>query len=303
MNEKISITVIMSTYNGAKTIKRQIDSILSQKGVDITLYVRDDGSNDNTIGILNDYARKYSNIIINLGSNIGWERSFLCALKDAPPADYYAFSDQDDLWMDDKLVSGVKMLEPLSSDIPLMYHCNKISTWENLRTMRHQIRRIPQPLNHENAMIQEYAQGCSIILNNMARNLISKYSPKKKLAHDFWCGLICYLFFFFFYDNRKHFYHISYGSNASGEGHMIKSWQSRLKKILESKEVYYSPCQDLLDGYRTRLSDDDVIFCEKVLKYKQNISDKIYLLFSPMFIRDSFLGTLSLKVSILLNKL
>ena len=96
---------------------------------------------------------------------------------------------------------------------------------------------------------------------------------------------------------------MGYRSNSSGEGRTIKSWQGRLKKILESKVVYYSPCQDLLDGYRTRLSDDDVVFCEKVLKYKQNISDKIYLLFSPLFIRDSFLGTLSLKVSILFNKL
>lgn len=116
------------------------------------------------------------------------------ALKDAPQADYYAFADQDDIWFEDKLISGIKMLEKEGSkNKPCMYHCNKISVTEDLKPLAHQVRRTPRPLNRQNALIQEYAQGCGIILNEQARKLVLHHVPHAQLAHDFWCGLVCYL--------------------------------------------------------------------------------------------------------------
>lgn len=60
------ITVLMSTYNGAKYINEQLDSILVQKGVEVNLLIRDDGSSDDTMKILRKYERKHSNISIYL---------------------------------------------------------------------------------------------------------------------------------------------------------------------------------------------------------------------------------------------
>jgi rhamnosyltransferase len=299
----IAVVVILSAYNGERTIARQLDSILSQIGVAVTCYIRDDGSNDKTLDIVHSYQKKNANIIVQEGENIGWEKSFMEALRNAPQADFYAFSDQDDLWMKDKLYAGIKELEKYPNDRPLFYHCNKISVDENLNPYMHQVRRTPKPLNHQNAMIQEYAQGCSIIMNNKAKDLVLAYIPKKKIAHDFWCGLLCYLFGEIIYDNNKHFYHISYGSNASGEGHMLKSWSGRLKRFIFENEIYYSPYQDLIDGFSDKLSEEDKKFCEKVINYKSNFRDKLYLFFSPKFLRDSIIGTLSLKLAILFNKL
>lgn len=299
----MKIIVVMSTYNGAKTIQKQMDSIFNQKGVALELFVRDDGSTDETLKILHQYAESHSNINIVRGDNVGWEKSFMLALESAPEADYYAFSDQDDIWMENKIESGVEALKLHDNNKALLYHCNKISVRENLKPLSHQVRRTPQPFNHQNAMIQEFAQGCSIIMNNKARDLVISHLPKRKIAHDFWCGLLCYLFGEIIYDDKKHFYHISYGNNASGEGHMLKSWIGRLKRMLRGDEIYYSPYQDLFDGFSDKLSDDDKEFCKRVINYKSNVSDKLYLLLSPKFIRDSLLGTLSLKTAILFNKL
>lgn len=299
------VIVIMSTYNGEKYVGKQIESILGQQGVDVTLYVRDDGSKDSTTKIIGQIAEEHDNVILSEESNLGWERSFLKALKDCPNGDYYAFSDQDDIWFDDKLISGIEFIKQHSSadNEPLMYHCNKISVDEDLKPYPHQVRRTPQPLNRQNALIQEFAQGCSIILNNEARSLVTSYMPKEKLAHDFWCGLLCYLFGKVVYDDRPHFYHITHGANASGEGHIIRSWEGRLKKILGGDKVYYSPFRDLLEGYGNQLSSEDKKFISEVEHYKTNLKDKIKLLFSDKFIRDSFLGSLSLKSTILLNRL
>lgn len=299
-----TITVIMSAYNGSKYIEAQLDSIFQQVGVKVLCYVRDDGSTDDTLQVLKKYASTSGELIICEGENVGWERSFLLALKDAPQADYYAFADQDDIWFEDKLISGIKMLEKEGSkNKPCMYHCNKISVTEDLKPLAHQVRRTPRPLNRQNALIQEYAQGCSIIMNENARQLITKYIPREKIAHDFWCGLLCYLFGEVIYDNKPHFYHISHGNNASGEGHIIGSWKRRLKKFFAGGTVYFTPFSDLEEGFKRRLTDSDLVFLYRVKTYKKSLKNKLSLLFSINFVRDSFMGTCSLKLAILLNKL
>lgn len=299
-----NVTVIMSTYNGSKYIEAQLDSIFRQKGVKVLCYIRDDGSTDDTLQVLKNYASTSGELIIVEGENIGWERSFLLALKDAPQADYYAFADQDDIWFEDKLISGIKMLEKEGpKNKPCMYHCNKISVTEDLKSLAHQVRRTPRPLNRQNAMIQEYAQGCSIIMNEYARQLVTKYIPLEKIAHDFWCGLLCYLFGEVIYDNKPRFYHISHGNNASGEGHIIGSWKGRFKKFFGGGAVYYSPYDDLLVGYKERLTKQDIQFIECLKMYKCSLLKKTLLILSPYFIRDSVIGTISLKMAILFNKL
>ena len=74
-----TIAVIMSTYNGEKFIRKQIDSILFQQNVNIILCIRDDGSKDSTIEIINTYKRYFKNIIISeefCGDNLGPMKSF-----------------------------------------------------------------------------------------------------------------------------------------------------------------------------------------------------------------------------------
>lgn len=296
----------MSAYNGSQYIIRQLDSIFSQRGVDVICYVRDDGSKDDTLQVLEQYKKSLpeGKLIFEKGDNVGWERSFLLALKDAPKSDFYAFSDQDDIWFEDKLVSGIKMMnEAHKESTPLMYHCNKISVKEDLKPLPHQVRRTPKPLNRQNAMVQEYAQGCSIILNESARQLVIHHLPKEKIAHDFWCGLLCYLFGEVIYDNNPHFYHISHGNNASGEGHTLGSWGERLRSFFRNGNIYYSPADDLLVGYGRFLKKEDKVFIERLKSYRYSMSDKFFLLFSVRFMRDSIMGTLSLKMAIFLNRL
>lgn len=298
------VTVVMSAYNGSKYIEAQLDSIFRQKKVEVQCYIRDDGSTDDTLQVLNKYTPVVGKLMVVEGNNVGWEKSFLLALRDAPKSDYYAFADQDDIWFDDKLISGISMLEKqVDGNMPCMYHCNKISVTEDLMPLPHQVKRTPRPLNRKNAMIQEYAQGCSIILNESARNLVTKHIPKEKIAHDFWCGLLCFLFGKVVYDNRPHFYHISHGDNASGEGHIVGSWKERLKKFFVGGEVYYTPFADLEDGYGEILSKRDKDFISKLKSYKKNLNTKLSLLFSTQFVRDSILGTCSLKMTVLFNKL
>lgn len=106
-----TVTIYMSTYNGEKYLSEQIDSILSQKNVDVTLVIRDDGSTDNTKNIIKSYLEKNKNIVVIEGENIGYANSFLSLLKTDFGTDYYAFSDQDDIWLSDKLSRAISKIK------------------------------------------------------------------------------------------------------------------------------------------------------------------------------------------------
>lgn len=100
-----SVTVMISTYNGEKFLKEQIESILSQTNVKVKIFVRDDGSVDGTRNILNDYQNK-GKLTWYCGNNLKTARSFLDIVKNVPKDSYYAFSDQDDVWKKKQIGKG-----------------------------------------------------------------------------------------------------------------------------------------------------------------------------------------------------
>lgn len=109
--EAFSVAIMMSTYNGEEFLKKQIDSILSQANVSINLLIRDDGSSDHTVDILSEYESKHSNITVVKGNNLGYANSFLTLVDMVGDSDFYAFSDQDDIWEEDKLSAAVERIK------------------------------------------------------------------------------------------------------------------------------------------------------------------------------------------------
>ena len=101
MSDK-KVAVLLSTYNGEKYVGAQIHSILTQNYKNIEIVVRDDGSKDKTVEIIKEYMQKYSNIVLHQGENLGFIKSFFELLK-YEDADYYAFADQDDIWLPNKI--------------------------------------------------------------------------------------------------------------------------------------------------------------------------------------------------------
>jgi len=295
------VQVLMSTYNGMNSIKKQLDSIFNQKFVDVSCIVRDDGSTDGTIKILKEYQKSQPKLKLILGDNIGWKRSFLELLNQADNANYYAFSDQDDIWFENKLIVAVEELEKHNNSIPLLFHCNRISTYTNLKPLPKQAPKVPKPLSKENALTQEYAQGCSIVINKVAKDLVCKHRPKKDIPHDFWTGLICYYFGEVYYCEKPLFYHINHGKNESGAGHIHRSRVNRVKKIF-TNAVYINPAKDLLEGYNDYLSENDKVILKKICNYKNSFNDKLQLLLSRKLRRVSLVGTILFKMCILMNK-
>lgn len=118
------ILILISTYNGEKYLKEQLDSIFSQSYKDFEIIARDDGSSDETINILKSYNIK----ILDTDKNLGAKLSFSTLLNDAvtnTDRGYFMFCDQDDIWKSDKIektITTMKELEKENTDLPLLVH-------------------------------------------------------------------------------------------------------------------------------------------------------------------------------------
>ena len=112
MKETPTIAVVMCTYNGERFLREQMDSILAQTYPIAEIIVQDDGSTDNTVNILRQYAERVPQMQIHVNEkNLGFNRNFHTACLRAT-ADYIAISDQDDVWMPNKLERQIEAIGP-----------------------------------------------------------------------------------------------------------------------------------------------------------------------------------------------
>jgi rhamnosyltransferase len=124
------VCVLLSTYNGEAYLREQIDSILAQIDVSVELIIRDDGSKDSTVKIINEYKNQYVNVLIlDSYKNLGPANSFMELLYASGDADYYAFAEQDDIWLPEKLSKAIGIIEHKNIDgssSPVLYASNQI---------------------------------------------------------------------------------------------------------------------------------------------------------------------------------
>jgi rhamnosyltransferase len=189
-NKKVAI--LLSSYNGEKYIKEQIDSILAQTYKNIEIYVRDDGSKDNTINILKEYEEK-GQIKLIQGENLGFVNSFFELLKYDDNADYYAFSDQDDVWLPEKIekqVLAIEKEEELKFDKPIFCYTNYDYYDSELKLQKN--RKVTQiKPSFRNSIVECIAMGMNIMINKKTQNKIISNIPKSCYGHDSWAYMVC----------------------------------------------------------------------------------------------------------------
>lgn len=300
-----SVQVLMSTYNGEKYIKRQIDSILAQKDVEINLLIRDDGSKDSTVSIIQEYSNKYpAKVQVKLGSNIGYKRSFLTLIQSSGEYDYYAFADQDDYWMPDKEISSILTMEEDSFEGAKLAQVNLLATDENLEPLN------PPPAfqlltikTHDQVYAGDFFQGCLMTWNKNAMKLLKSYVPKGAYSHDHWVGKVVYLLGKVYFVNDKKICYTRHGDNTSMTDDRMGGRLLRLKILFSGNEhVYDNMGNDLLKGYENILPKHDIKICNDFMNYKSNWLAKGRLLLNTKLSRPSLVGTLFFKLSLLLNR-
>ena len=177
----------MSTYNAMKFGAAQLSSILAQAGVEVQLRVRDDGSSDGTQQWLDAEAAK-GHLVWWQGENLKPARSFMELLEKADEeVGYYAFADQDDIWMSDKLNAAVARLEK-SGDVPALYFSRTQPVNEQMEPLA-ALTFTPRVTFGE-ALMCHVATGHTMVMNPALRRVVLQYRPDFLPMHDMWVYLV-----------------------------------------------------------------------------------------------------------------
>lgn len=179
----MKIAVLMSTYNGEKYIRQQIDSILAQQcDCEFELLVRDDGSVDGTKQILEEYAEQ-GQLTWYCGENLGPAKSFLDLVRRSPGYDYYAFSDQDDYWNPDKLEMAVSTLCGETENC--VYFANAQLVDENLKSFGRTVYEKQPRTDFTTVSCAGGILGCTVVFDRCVSKLIQeKPFPDRECMHD-----------------------------------------------------------------------------------------------------------------------
>lgn len=276
------IVVLLSAYNGEKYIKEQIDSLLKQKDVDFKVIIRDDGSKDNTLGIISEIAQQNDNITLLKGHNVGFIASFtelvFYASQHCLDADFFAFCDQDDFWYSDKLKKSVSALSPYDNNLPLLFSCNSDLIDKNDKKLG-DYRSQAVEITKANYLFNVDFQGCSMCFNRKALELYAQYPPKG-VCHDKWMSMICNFLGVYVHSDEHLFGYRIHSDNAIG----YKVGKGLKEKIIDKFNYWFGVNDSLsvynafYDTFHDQLNDASRKLLLNRMKYRKSLPSKVWLL-------------------------
>jgi glycosyltransferase involved in cell wall biosynthesis len=184
------VHILLATYNGAKYLQAQLDSIAEQTYSSWTLTVSDDGSRDGTLEIVRAFAASQPahRIVVLNGPRSGSTANFfhlLHQVQETTPDDFFAFCDQDDVWLQDKLERAVRALRSVdSTEGASLLYCARTQLVDE-RLMPLGLSERPRRLLHfRNALLQNVASGNTMVFNRPLLHLLRSVPSEHSVWHD-----------------------------------------------------------------------------------------------------------------------
>ncbi len=318
----MKVSILLSTYNGEKYLRNQLDSILRQKEVLISLNIRDDGSQDSTVSILREYENSNDNIHVIVGKQIGVGRSFMSLLFETRSNyDFYAFADQDDIWDEDKLIVGINKLKEYSLG-PRLYVCNQRCIDRNGGYISDRFPVNFPVQNLKNALFLNLYAGCTMILNQELRDALcdSKRRPNLNFfdyrIHDSWTMCVASIYNPVIFDSECHMSFRRHDSNVTdAEVVRFEKIKVKTKIVLAIRKVkrlfkknrkkcgIEMTAENLLRGYKDIINSEDLSLLIMVSQYRKSLKSKLCLLNSNFLKIAAPEKKFDLVLKIILNRL
>jgi glycosyltransferase involved in cell wall biosynthesis len=265
------VCILLGLYNGASDLGEQLDSLVAQTHPHWDLIVSDDGSGDEGPAMVQRFAARMApghRVDLVDGPRQGFAANFLSLIARAPEdAEWLALSDQDDVWLPERLARGITALKALPPDQPALYCSATLITDARLENRRPSAR-FQRPPGFRNALVQNIAAGNTILLNRAAAQLARAQAARVSgvPSHDWWlyqlitgCGGTVIR------DPEPTLLYRQHGENLVGAN---DGWRARLRRIsmllggqfadwnsaniaaLHQSRAHLTPQnRDLLDGF------------------------------------------------------
>jgi len=302
------VQILLSTFNGEKYIAEQLDSILTQSYKSISVLIRDDGSQDGTLKIIEQYILRHPNQVKLLkGDNIGVVKSFLALLEQADnDVVFYSFCDQDDVWLPHKVEASVKALKYKNDNIPLMHFSSTYLTDSKLSPIKKWPKSPSKPLSFNNAVIENIAVGTTITINKAAKEMLTAKQPNSDnlIMHDWWFYLCISAFGETMYELKPTVLYRQHEENLIGGNKSLRDLILRKLRSYSNnkgKRILFKQAQEFWECYGDEISDIQKGQLQLFLKPRYNIWDRIYFLKQSHYYRQSLYENILYKMLILIG--
>ena len=271
------ISILMATYNGQDFVAEQIESILGQSCQNYTLHIHDDASIDSTFDIIVRFAHKFPKKIIATQSSInsGSAKYNFLDMMISNKNDYVMLSDQDDIWLLDKVERTLdrmkKMESEFGADTPLLVHTDLRVVSQDATCITSPSFRVAMNSDFSRTMlkhqiIQNTFTGCTVMYNRSLADLITK-KPDFYVMHDWWLMLLASAFGKIAYLDSQTVLYRQHGKNVVG-AYDVRRLTYKVNKLWRYNEITkalaetYAQAQSLLDVYRDKLDDEQIELLE-----------------------------------------
>ncbi|MGH6760501.1 MAG: glycosyltransferase family 2 protein [Phyllobacterium sp.] len=304
-----TVAILMGTWNGALYLDEQIDSLLRQTHPHIDVWVSDDGSSDDTLAILEQWRQRWSKgrFVVLKGPRNGFAENFRSMLTNRDiVADYYAFCDQDDIWVDDKLQRAIDWMKGDGNDVPLL-HCSRTVTMSERGDDGGFSPLFTRSPSFENALVQSIAGGNTMTLNRRARDLVAKASRRSAfVSHDWWCYLLVTgAGGRVFYSSEPLVRYRQHGSNQVGANTGIRARLTRMRMLASGRFARWTDRNiEGLSECRSLLSDKASETFDLFLGIRQNsLWGRLSALRLSGIHRQTVTGQIGLYIAVALRRL
>lgn len=299
------IQILLSTYNGEKYLKEQLDSYVALSDFErIKVLVRDDGSTDGTRAILDEYRERYGFEVI-LGENVGLNASMHeLVLASDPSCRYFSFSDQDDIWLPDKISRAVAALRDYAdSSEPVLYAASSTLTDGKMTEIGHTDipRRSP---SFYNALVENVCVGHTQVCNRAAIELLCRGHSRDVMVMDYWVYTLVSATGKVIYDPVYTTLYRQHGNNVIG--YSASRWKKlavRLGRIRSRRsELNTKQLAAFLELYGDSIPEEYRREGERFLQKQRNFFTRLGYILTTKAYRQKFSECIIFRVMYLLGR-
>ncbi len=304
MNKRV--LVLLSSYNGQKHIREQIQSIMDQETeYQIDLRIRDDGSTDNTCQIVDEMQLEYPDRIeLIRGERTGYNASFFSLINSAYGYTYYALSDQDDVWLPNKIQAACERLDKENNNSPLLFASTSYLVGDDLKPYG-KTRRKLREFSTYNTIIQNICPGHTQVMNNSLLELVKGNIDTSRIyVYDSWITNMAVLYGKVIFSNDSFAYYRQHNANqlGSGVGYIGQLFTSSKRTKSGDGSRYRKQIEYFVDMNKEKLSQENMLDELNAFIDAHSFPKKLKYLFNSKLCRQSKLETFAFYFAVLTGR-
>jgi glycosyltransferase involved in cell wall biosynthesis len=302
------VTILLATLNGAKFLQEQLQSYRTQTYPNWELLVSDDGSVDETVEIIRDFANSVpQRVTVVQGMRFGHWQNFMSMVRRSDiDGEFFAYSDQDDIWLDQKLEKALAWLMTISQDVPAVYFTRTMLIADNGKFLGLSPLFTRAP-SFQNALVQNIGGGNTMIFNRAAQRVLAATPANAVLvSHDWWTyQVVTGVGGLAYFDPWPSLKYRQHGQNLIGSNAGLRARAARLQAFLGRRFVQWSEINiNALNSMRNLLNPASVATLDRFTGSRSASGlKKIHLLWKSNVYRQSILETVVLFAGSLLNRI